>query len=1205
MKTSQWLRPFLFTLLILVAPLIGYYLYFVETREAVLLDRLHAHLANAAARVESRFESAFSVIRTNPDRSNELGVLWTKCAPRAAPDAATGEPPAASRQSRDRLCLRPGVLVDATVLVGDIDPERLFYDVVLVDDAQRVVFQRDPDKGRVRSGDVFSGKAQTADDDGTVRDPLLQMRVLYQGRPFLVFSQPLVTSADSGTPWTLVGLLEQPAFNSLKYDFRPGAIVLVIFALVGVVLAAPFLKLWYLGRFEPLTRFDLFLQTGAGLSLVALATVGLMAWWTYVHLSGYFGQRLEQLSTVLAAQIVAEHRDAVIALERLEAPMVSAYQARSDAGALRDESSVEGCPAIASLPDDSAMGRLPAGTAPVLRGDLLAATDGLQGFRQLKMAYLMDQRGCQLVKWSSEGQWTRPGEFGDRAYFLRALPDARTTSDLYQIDIGRAEPRGYFHDAIVSRTTGERSVVFSRPVHGKEAACGAAVEHWRQGAEDDPRLPCVSVVSATLQSLDSVLPAGFGALLVDDAGNIVARSSDDRSTERNLAAEIDDPNRLQSILASVAVRGAPETFSTDYRRDTTRFRVTPLPLGGLTLVTFHAFDPIDITVLEALGGALTSWFFWISVLIALSFALWIADDLTEKELRRRTVYFLLGIGLFVVMTIPALAIEPMLLLSVGGIPLTLLALRLLAREEKSQLNVLLRRGAVVAVTWASVMLAAALPMSVFYRDAETRTLDGLIRNQQLAHGRALARQDRAFETWKHAVGLGDDPWSGFDVWVNRGLVDHPAWDAPAEVTPRTCGLDLICHVLANLPDYSPQAAALHAMYRVRGDDDDAIREMRTTLLAGPAASATVWVSTVLIFLVISPVVIWYLLVRTLGLRTENVLVVTSFLLPAADQPARFLIYGAPQARRRARYFEMLPAADKRWYDLRDVAPGASLAVPTEADAVVLDHFDANLADPAVLTQRVELLERLLREERRVILLLISIEPLNFVTYTYPSEPNAALLARFASVLARFTFTYHDASEEDRMRQEDPAADWRTALVYAECRHPDLWPIRDGLLREPGLQRWSKRQIVQQVNSRANALFQTMWYQSTRIEKFTLIQLARGNPVNPNNWDATRRLKTRGQVVSDPFHRLASESLRLFVLRMERIENVEGWRNENPGAWGQIKVPLVLLIVTGLIFVAIAQPNLFNSLFAFAAAGAASFPLLVSALNARLQRAAQS
>ncbi len=432
-------------------------------------------------------------------------------------------------------------------------------------------------------------------------------------------------------------------------------------------------------------------------------------------------------------------------------------------------------------------------------------------------------------------------------------------------------------------------------------------------------------------------------------------------------------------------------------------------------------------------------------------------------------------------------------------------------------------------------------------------------------------------------------------------------------------MNVVCHVLHSLPDYSDQVVGVHAMYRVGGLGSGVRRTMRETLLAAVPESYPFHLAAGALFLLLTPVVIWYLLVRTFGLRAESVIRVSSFKLPAAGETARYIVYGVP-ARERPGYFDALPHRGKLWLDLRDVPADASVDIPGWAEAVALDQFDVNLADIDVVRQRVALLERLLREKRRVILLFVSTEPLNFVTSTFGLSEQAPLVSRLATALARFELTYHSLQENDPANADPTPGSrllvhrygprpitepgWREALVRSECRHPDLWNIRDVLLNEPELEHWSKRQIVQQVQSRANAIYQHMWSQCTRAEKFTLIELARGNPINPNNWDAARRLRLRGFVRTDPFYRIANGSLKQFVARMQQVENVASWRAESPGAWNQIKVPLVVLLVGSLVFVAMTQPDLFNSLFAFLAAGAASFPFLVSAFSARLQRAAK-
>jgi hypothetical protein len=370
-------------------------------------------------------------------------------------------------------------------------------------------------------------------------------------------------------------------------------------------------------------------------------------------------------------------------------------------------------------------------------------------------------------------------------------------------------------------------------------------------------------------------------------------------------------------------------------------------------------------------------------------------------------------------------------------------------------------------------------------------------------------------------------------------------------------------------------------------------------------------------MLLSIVAVWYLLVRAFGLRAENIVEFSSAASPTGSEPDHRIVWGVP-ARERHEYLNRVQAKNKLWVDLRDTPPGTNIDIASSIDAIGIDEFDSGLNDIGVVQERVELIERLLREQRRVILLFVTTDPLNFVMAQYDTEKNAALLSRAATALSRFKFTYHEVAVEQPTRSErtfvdaivaalqrlsrpSERSDWRTQLVKSECRHPDLWQIRDDLLKEVEARKWSKGQIVQQVQSLANAIFQHMWSKCTRVEKFTLIELAFGHPVNPNNWDAAHRLRVRGYVVAAPFYRIASESLRQFVARTALTENVQQWRAENPGTWEQIKVPLIILFLGIVVFFAVTQPALFNSVFAFLAAALATFPFIANALNAHLQR----
>jgi hypothetical protein len=467
-------------------------------------------------------------------------------------------------------------------------------------------------------------------------------------------------------------------------------------------------------------------------------------------------------------------------------------------------------------------------------------------------------------------------------------------------------------------------------------------------------------------------------------------------------------------------------------------------------------------------------------------------------------------------------------------------------------------------------------------------------------------------------------WPNFAAWRNQGIL-RPGIELSSPASASECGFaDVVCLVLRNLPDYNSDVAGIRSMYRTPDYDRDTLEQLQGELLHRTPDTQALRLLVTGMFLALTAAAIWYLLVRTFGLRAEDTVKVDSFANPGANDVARYIVYGAPAAEKRRRYFDPLPATDRLWLDLRDASAEGRIEIAASTDVIALDEFDSNLNDIEVVRRRIELLERLLREDRRVVVLFVSTEPLNFVGASHHTEKDLPLLTRLAAALARFKLTYYEpATEADRPTRPLPSVwarivdgvrgnparaaerpGWRRRLVAEECRHPDLREIRDDLSKQVDVHELSKAQIIQQVQNRASALYHHMWSRCTRVEKFTLMQLAHGNPINPNNWDAARRLRVRGYARTDPFYRIASESLRQFVLRMERVENVQSWRAESPGGWDQIKMPLMAVLVGTLIFLALTQPNLFNNMFAFLAAGVASFPFLVSALSARLQRSAQ-
>lgn len=1237
MKANQWIKPFSFTLLILVVPLLGYYIYFVEAREAFLLDRYHAHLASIAAYAEARVSLAFNIVEHNFGNSNDLDI--EPLDPRSESGTSTDclQNPSASVNSTEEsgtdcvssletnpsdrlenvgggtLRVHKGsdvAVADANILFDNVDPERNFYDVVILDEENRVVFQRRFEQGRIAGSQLVPGKQQQSgstenESESTVDDPLADMRVTYQGRNLFAFNAPLVVPVAPESPtWKIVGLLEQSQFNRLKYDVRPSGIVTIGLVVLTLLFAGPFLKLWYLGRFEPLTRFDIFIQAAAGLSLVAMLTVGLLGWMTWARLSAYFDERLNSIATELSENIETEFGHAVDALYALEPMMIDAYRIRP--GTDISFTDRRGCPTLAA--PYASQPALDVGQGPTVAGDLLkkmgskTAPPLTKIYPQLIMAYLMDQRGCQLVKWSSERQWPEPGQFEDRRYFQRALWNEQVPLRLYDPD-----GKSFFQDVVFSRTTGERQIVFSKPVRD----CTEAPQSEQN--ESVLRVPCVSVITGTLRALDSVLPYGYSAMLLDSDLNIVLRNSADRSTATNVANEINEIDRLRAIV-EVSIENNTEweqPFDADFNASPHRLRVVPIRVGNLVLVAFYNRNLIATTVLEAVGAAGTAWLVWVSIVVVLFSVAWIADDITGRALRRREAC--IAIALTALGFVGWFALQSPLIL-----PL-LVAISVVAFALRYRPSATVRRTMVFVATCVLVTAIGVVPMANYYRNAEEQTLAALARIQIHRYRDAARQQELAFDDWRHEAGLANDlAWSGFSTVKNFSFI--PMMRAIDERVSE-CGLDIVCLVLQNVPDYTADIAGVHTIYDSGRLNEYALGSIRRALLGGTSDLLWYYFIAFVFFIALTLVAIWYLLVRTFGLRAENVVEVSSFKMPAVDEKAYYILYGVPAQDKKRQYFDVFPPDKRCWIDLRDQTVDTKFLISTSAEVVVIDYFDVNLVDIEIVRKRVELLEQLLREGRRVILLFVGTDTLNFVLSTYNVEKEAALISRLATALSRFKLTYHRSPRaKKRQTPASPIApaslrnrlqkklaqwfeitEWRQKLVERECRHPELWEIRDDLLNEPELKNWSKGQIVQQVHSRANAIYQRLWNQCTRVEKFTLIELAKGHPINPNNWDAARRLRLRGFVRTDPFYRIASASLRQFVNRLAEIENVRSWHAESPGAWNQIKIPLLVLLIGTLVFFGLTQPDLFNSLFAFLAAGAASFPLLASVLTSHFKR----
>ena len=1254
MIKKNWLRPLTYALIVFIGPLLAYYLIYVQAREEALLDRIYSHLTNITTRTETRFNSVFEVVRNACKNTlnfkdvleeNDLGLGirsfrnndgWSVC--NAIVDNESEQGRNIVPANREQLTILYGdinVYANTNVLVGDIDVSDRFHDVFIFDSKGNVIYQKYPEKGRIDKLQELTDNSPA--DDGKkslISDPLKSLRINYRGRWYLMPSQPLQIDfgATNRTRWQMVGLIEDSQFSADKMRFQPDTVAWVVLFISVIVLIGPFLKIWYLGRFESFKKFDVVLLIGSGFTLCCLLTLVVIQLNSRNGLNEFMGLRLETISDNLAQGIDEELTKSIDELQLAEAKMHDVFAAINPEN-YRGNSN---CTHLATSEGTGAVSKTSKGG--ILKNQTV---DYLPEFYPyFNMVYLMDRDGCQIVKWSTRSQPTNALKLEDRTYFKRPLPNAKLPLNIYSID-----GREFFIQFITSRSTGEKSVALSMPVSKLEVGKGRSTlrQDCLASSSDQPK-PCVVVMTMeSFRIFQSVLPYGFGFAVVDKEGNILTHHEGDTNTEINLVDELSDGSLLQRALYS----RSHDKFLSDYHGDLHEFLVKPLNIqnADLFLVSFYSHNTVLMPLLEAVGATLVAWLIWFTLLFSLALTLWQWNKFLEGQLFAKTsalLYRFETLLLFSTAIVFILSVRYPEISIVAPIYIVPVLMLWLFKVSKNFRN---RPFTVVAISWVLMLSATSLPAYGLFRLIQAETFSGYFQLQILDFQKDTLAQKQTINNWLSKVETPTNGNEGFEEFERFHLGDYsplnryarvwkqfPLFDAPIieqavptdDFTLRNYPYlkdipkrnNLWQFMLSKLPDYSDNTVQLHSLYR-----NPKLVVMNGEPYPAKAIAANIFRQNIyghstglpeslgLVLLIILGVALWYVLVRTLGLRTENYLRLFNFKLPGRNQGGRDLIYGMGEFTKKE-YFAFSNDNDNKrllWIDLRvDSAAEIEeklkslLALnpydePGGEDIVIIDHFDDGLIDKEILCARIELLEKLVRKQKLSLIVLLAIDPLSFVTATYDADNNAPIIARLASVLALFDVTFYQENPPERYgnSKEDKT-------LREECYHPNLRGIYQSIRSQSSQKHLDSNEIIQLVKSRANAIYQHMWNLCSRAEKIMLVELAHENLVNPNNWDLARRLKQRGYLRRDPFHRIFNESFKQFILRMERVENIESWRQDSASTWHNIRAPLFVVVIGAIIFLAFTQPSFFNSVFAFAAAGTASLPFLVNLIMAKLK-----
>ncbi|MEX0966364.1 MAG: cache domain-containing protein [Bacteroidia bacterium] len=291
---------------------------------------------------------------------------------------------------------------------------------------------------------------------------------------------------------------------------------------------------------------------------------------------------------------------------------------------------------------------------------------------------------------------------------------------------------------------------------------------------------------------------------------------------------------------------------------------------------------------------------------------------------------------------------------------------------------------------------------------------------------------------------------------------------------------------------------------------------------------------------------------------------------------------------------------------------------SDADTVVIDHFEYNSKNRGINIQKLMLLEKLMHLQDKRLIIVSATHPLEILEdlKRKPVDENnsdasgekwdpEATFDRYMNLLNNFYKIYFPLRiAEGETPKVDAWDEDCITLIKEECKHGKyLHRLQNELLNEVRIQEASGTQfrndeIILKIQSLAKVYYYSIWNSLNKEEKYVLYDVAEDGVVNPKNTEPITRLLKRGLIIHDGSIRVMNKSFRNFILTV--VNRAEAMRMEQElkenGTWSKVRVPLLLVILGIALFLFLTQREAYNQVFTFITAFAAGIPLLFKVLS---------
>lgn len=1067
---------------------------------------------------------------------------------------------------------------------------------------------------------------------------------------YLVFPVPLRLGVKRGVvapgaELVLLGLVREQRFTQEAVALGPSLLVVVGSAITALLLALPYVKIRFMGRFERLRAADMWLLAAAAYFGTSLATI------TGLHL-------------LANRQLIARTDEDLRSL------------------ALRVQSAVEDevRRAVLQLQTTATEQALQVGQSPSEPEWYFLARDRKTlPYALFDAIFITDRDGWQLSNAVSGARAAPLWTVKERGYFrdALALPPAPRA----------ARARGYVFDSVDSMATGAEIHVLAMPYHrlvapaakGEKAkptgvVFGAAVGPLERDG--------VAVLGAEFESLARpILPEPFRFVVVDPRGRVLVRSEDRRNRSEDFFEEVGAARPVlgysggcDDAVQSLRVLGRVRRLVTCALDD---LPVGPVPTRPATLVVYYdqhfvsglAFDVFSTAAFwSALAG--------LACMLAAALARLIdpgSIDWLWPTVRRTRAYLAaaltLGVGSLVVVRWALRSDGPavgyvVLLLPAAVVFVGPLMARLSARvpflretPADARPTAFERRmhpfGYLAFMTVGLCAIAMA-PAYVAFRDATEAqdaglrsTIDrGFEQSRQTLQACRAARyvtvdaqpkpdpkrpalpprvakagaaacehQDRLLMTAANRAKLEASrkhPDAG-GIFPPTRFTSAPS---AAPVARGGClaffGFDpsALPQRYFSLVAGSCVPALSEVALRVRRETAvvDAAPPPRAPALLGanvsappppPLQAGVGWLAVVTLgvlgfFASVSK--------RILGLDIEGDGVVdrrsdveTAIAAPADAKPRRWLLIGAPESI----VTQLRALADAEIVDLasRPAAEAVEAVARSTGRTLVVLGLETCLASAECRREMPAALSRL--GVQRSVFLVASRDPMSLLAGRAESDGAGAReakadLATWSGALRGYERARFAARSESAACEELGVSSATTRhsarlrrLVADETRWSDeLFAIGRALVARPDFDGFDARRVEEYLLDAASPQYHALWDGCSEDEKLVLVQLAQEGLVNPRRADVLRRLRRRRLVRANPRFAPMSRSFQRFVLGAVAPEQVARWEKPEGVAGAALVRNLLLVLATvAAILLVLTQQSFITSTLGIASAAA--------------------